>query len=182
MPRWLAFAAVLTVALAVAAVAVAKTVQDADDTAGRIDIKSVKPSITQSGKIKFVVTFYENVPAKGDTGNEILEMWKHRPHALPGVPGAFKEAPYHVLGPQTGTRDVGKGGEAGTQFHKTGTATVSRSGKTLTFVLKPKAIGSPKDKFFWHMRSDYYGPESVCPGHPCEDHAPDGSVAVKQLL
>ena len=52
----------------------------------------------------------------------------------------------------------------------------------LTFVFSKKAIGNPKHAYWWHVRSDYYGPPSECPVGPCEDHAPNGSKTVKHNL
>ena len=175
---------VAVASLALAAVALAATtIDDPDDTPGKIDSKSVTATKTKDGLIKITVTFFADVPAKGETGNEYLLLWKAKPHALKGAPpGAFKETPYKIQGPQTGKRDVFTGGEDGTPIHKTGTATVSRKGAKLTFKFAPKAIGSPKDFYYWHAKSDYYGPESECPGGPCEDNAPDGSKAHKQAL
>jgi hypothetical protein len=156
---------------------------DPNDTKGPIDILSSTVSKTKSGLRKHVVKFYAPVPAKGQTGNEYLELWAKQPHPLPGAPpGAFKEAPYKIMGPQTGKRPVFTGGEDGTPVHKTGTATVTRKGNTLTFVFSLKAIGSPKGFYYWHVKSDYYGPNSACPMGPCEDNLPDGSKAVKQAI
>jgi hypothetical protein len=170
-------------AIAFAAVASAKTVQDPNDTAGKIDVKSATFSKTKSGKFKFVVTFFEAVPAKGDVGNEYLNIWKTKPHVQKGCGGCFKEGPYVMQGPQTGKdRPVFTGGEAGTPYKQTGKGRIKRDGSKLTFILPPKAVGSPTDKFFWRIRTDYYGPESQCPGGPCEDHAPDGSKVVKETL
>jgi hypothetical protein len=170
--------------LVAAAVALAApvTVNDANDTNGKIDIQSASATRTSSGKLKHVVKFFDAVPAKGEVGNEFLEMWKKKPHQLQGAPGAFQEAPYKIMGPQTGKRPVFTGGEAGTPLHKTGTATVTRKGKTLTFVFSPAAIGNPSGSYYWKVRSDFYGPESVCPGGPCEDLAPNGGKVVKQSL
>ena len=169
--------------LATAAVALATTIHDANDTKGPIDIKSVSAGKTSTGQIRIVVTFFANVPAKGETGNEYLLLWKKRPHELQGAPpGAFAETPYKIQGPQTGTRPVFTGGEEGTPIHKTGTAEVTRKGNKLTFVFSRKAIGNPSSFYFWHVKSDFYGPESTCPRGPCEDNAPNGSNAVKQPL
>jgi hypothetical protein len=167
-----------------AAVALAATtmVQDANDTNGRIDIKSASASQTSTGKLRHVVAFFENVPAQGQA-NEYLEMWKKKPHQLQGaLPGSFQEAAFKIMGPQTGQRPVFTGGEAGTKIHKTGTATVTRKGKTLTFVLSRSAIGNPTGSYYWRVKSDFYGPNSVCPMGPCEDHAPNGAKVVKQTL
>ena len=178
-----ALLAALAAALLLAAAAIAKTtIQDANDVKGPIDIKSATFSKTKSGKYRWVVRFYSNVPASGETGNETLNVWKSKPHVMPDCGGCFKESPYTMQGPQTGKRDVFKGGEAGDPYKKTGSGTIKRDGKTLTFTLPPKAIGKPQDKLFWRIRTDYYGPESKCPGGPCEDHAPDGSKVVKQSL
>jgi hypothetical protein len=180
--RTLGFAAVAALAFAAVALADTKTIQDKNDTPGPIDIKSATAGHTKDGRLKHVIVFYENVPKKGETGNEILEFWTKKPHPLPGVPGAFKEAAYHMQGPQTGTRDVGTGGEDETKFHKTGTVKVTRKGPKLTFIFSKKAIGNPKHAYWWHAKSDYYGPPAECPTGPCEDHAPNGSKAVKHSL
>jgi hypothetical protein len=172
-------------ALAFAVVAQAgTTIQDANDTVGPIDIKSASATIKSDGKLKHTVVFFEDVPAKGETGNEYLELWKTKPHALKGAPaGAFKEAPYKIQGPQTGKRDVFTGGEEGAPYKKTGTATVTRKGNKLTFVFSRKAIGSPKDFYYWHVTSSFYGSNKQCKKfEDCTDHAPDGSKAVKQSL
>jgi hypothetical protein len=159
------------------------TVTDGNDTKGPIDIASASATKTKSGMRKHVVTFFAKVPPKGQTGNEILELWKKKPHHLKGAPpGVFKEGPYKIMGPQTGKRDVFTGGEAGTPFKKTGTATVTRSGKKLTFVFSLKAIGNPTGSYYWHVKSDYYGPAGTCPTGPCEDHAPNGDGTVKQAV
>jgi hypothetical protein len=168
--------------VAAAAVAAVTTVQDTKDTRGLIDVKSASATRTASGLLKHVVTLYGPVPANGQTGNEFLELWKTKPHALRGVPGAFQEAPYKIMGPQTGTRPVFTGGEEGTPLHKTGTATVTRRGTTLTFVFSRKAIGNPTGFYYWHVKTDYYGPDSLCPRGPCEDNVPNRSVVVKQPL
>ena len=173
----------LAIALALAAVAIAKTtIHDGDDTVG-IDVKSATFSKTKSGKLKFVVVFYEKVPPNGNDGNEFLNMWKSRPHVQSDC-SCIKESPYTISGPQTGRRPIGTGGEAGTQFHKTGTGTVRRKGKTLTFVVPRKAIGKPKHRFYWRIRSDYYGSDAQCGPMlaNCEDHAPNGNKVVKQPL
>ena len=174
--------AIALVAVAVAtAVAIAKTHQDPDDTKGKIDIKSAKFSKTDDGKFKFVVNFYEKVPAKGETGNEYLEIWKKKPDVMPNCNGCFKQAPFKMQGPQTGKRDVYKGGEADTPYKKTGSGNIKRDGKTLTFTLPPKAVGKPEDKFFWRIHSYYYGTDVDCQG-PCEDRLPDGTKLIKQEL
>jgi hypothetical protein len=176
-------AAACTVAagLALAATALAATtLHDANDTKGPIDIKSVTAGKTPSGLLKIVVTFYANVPSKGQTGNEWIYIWSKKPHHLSGAPpGAFREAPLKIMGPQTGTRPVFSGGEEGTKIHKTGTAKVSRNGNRLTFVFSRKAIGNPSGFYYWHVKGDFYGPQSTCPMGPCEDNAPDAG-AVKQ--
>jgi hypothetical protein len=182
MNRTLPFLATLVAALAFVAVAGAKTIDDGNDTKGKIDIKSAKFKVTDSGKFRFVVTFFEKVPAKGEVGNEYVNIWKAKPHVQEGCGGCFKESPYVMQGPQTGKRDVYTGGEAETPYKKTGSGRIKRDGKTLTFTLPPKAVGKPKDRFFWRIRTDYYGPEEQCPMGPCEDHAPDGSKLVKQPL
>jgi hypothetical protein len=110
-------------------------------------------------------------------------MWKKKPHQLRGAPpGALQEGAFKIMGPQTGKRPVFTGGEGGTKFHKTGTATVTRKGKTLAFVFSRSAIGNPTGSYYWRMKSDFYGPNSVCPSGPCEDHAPNGAKVVKQTL
>ena len=174
----------VAVGLALAAVALAdtRTIQDKNDTTGPIDIKSASAGHTKDGKLKHVLVFYEKVPKNGETGNEFLQTWTKKPHPLPGVPGAFKEAAYQMHGPQTGTRDVGTGGEAGTKFHKTGTVKITRKGTRLTFVFSKKAIGNPKKAYWWRAKSDYYGPPTECPTGPCEDHSPNGSKTVKHNL
>jgi hypothetical protein len=182
MTRTLAFLAALVAGLAFVAVAGAKTIDDPDDTNGRIDIKSAKFSRTDSGKFRFVVRFFEKVPANGETGNEYLEIWKSKPHVAEGCGGCFKELPYKMQGPQTGKQDVFKAGGEGSSYKKTGSGRIKRDGRTLTFTLPPKAVGKPKLKFFWRITSYYYGPEEQCPMGPCEDHAPDGSKLVKQPL
>lgn len=165
------------------ALAAPVTINDANDTNGKIDIKSASATRTSSGKLKHVIKFYETVPAQGQVGNEFLLMWKKKPHQLQGAPpGAFQEAPYKIMAPQTGKRPVFTGGEDGTPIHKTGTATVTRKGKTLTFVFSPAAIGNPSGLYYWKVKSDFYGPESVCPGGPCEDLAPNDVKVVKQPL
>ena len=63
-----------------------------------------------------------------------------------------------------------------------GTVAAGRNGNKLTFVFSRKAIGNPSSFYFWHVKSDFYGPESTCPMGPCEDNAPNGSTAVKQPL
>jgi hypothetical protein len=174
-----------TAGLATAAVALAAptTIHDANDTKGPIDIKTASAGKTRTGLIRIVVTFYATVPSRGQTGNEWLYLWTKKPHRLSGAPaGAFVEAPFKIMGPQTGTRPVFTGGEEGTKIHKTGTAKVTRKGSKLTFVFSRKAIGNPQSFYFWHVKSDFYGPESTCPRGPCEDNAPDGSNAVKQPL
>jgi hypothetical protein len=175
----------VTAGLATAAVglAAATTLPDANDTKGRIDIKSVTAGKTSTGLLRIVVTFYATVPSQGETGNEWIYLWTKKPHRLSGAPpGAFVETPYKIMGPQTGTRPVFTGGEEGTPIHKTGTAKVTRNGNKLTFVFSRKAIGNPSSFYFWHVKSDFYGPESTCPMGPCEDNAPNGSNAVKQPL
>lgn len=179
---FLAGIAALVACVAGVALANTKTIQDPQDTKGLIDIKSASAGHAKKGKLKHVIVFYADVPPSGETGNEYLEMWKKKPHALPGVPGAFRDAPYKVQMPQSGKRPVFMGGEEGTPITKTGTAKVTRKGNKLTIVFSRKAIGSPKHAYWWHVESDYYGPDSQCPGGPCTDHAPDGSVAVKHKL
>ena len=172
-------------ALALAALALAATtIQDANDTAGPIDIKSASATKKSDGRLKHTVVFFEDVPAKGETGNEYLELWTKKPYALKGAPaGSFKEAPYKIQGPQTGKRDVFTGGEAGTPYHKTGTATVSRKGNKLTFVFSKKAIGNPSSTYYWHVVTNFYGSNKQCPKfEDCTDHAPDDSNTVKQGL
>ncbi len=160
-----------------------KKIKDDDDTVGPIDIKSASAGHTRSGKLKHVVVFYEDVPADGETGNEYLQIWKKKPHVLPGCGGCFEEAPYKMQGPQRGKRDVFKGGEAGDPYEKTGTGKIKRKGKKLTFILPLKAIGKPKHKYYWRIVSNYYGPPSECPTlDPCTDFAPNASKVVKHKL
>lgn len=176
------------VAVAASATAVAladtKTVKDGDDTKGPIDIRSAKATHAKGGKLKHVIVFFQDVPPSGETGNEYLFMWKKKPHPLPGAPaGNFQEKPYTVQMPQDGKRDVYTGGgEESEPVHKTGTAHVTRKGNNLTIVFKRKAIGSPKHAYWWLVKSDYYGPESECPGGPCEDLAPNGGKVKKHKL
>jgi hypothetical protein len=173
------------VAMCAAGLALANTttVNDSQDTKGPIDIKSASAGHAKHGKLKHVIVFYADVPPSGETGNELLYMWKKKPHPLPGVPGAFKEDAYKVQMPQDGKRPVFTGGGAeDVPTHKTGTAKVTRKGDKLTIVFSKKAIGSPEKAYWWHVRSDYYGPDSECGMAPCEDNAPDGSKAVKHKL
>lgn len=182
MTRAFALVTALAATLALVAVAGAKSIDDGNDTNGRIDIKTAKFKRLDDGRYRWVVTFYEKVPSKGEVGNEQLNIWKKRPHVMEGCGGCFQEGPYKMQGPQTGKQPVFTGGEAEDPFKKTGTGTIKRDGKTLTFTLKPKAVGKPKDKLFWRIRTDYYGGEDECPGGPCEDHAPNGSKVVKEAL
>jgi len=181
--RTLVFSAVAALALALAAIAGAKTVHDGNDTTGPIDIKQAGSSKVKHGKITFVATFFEDVPPDGNTGNEYIEIWKKKPHKLRGCGGCFREGPYKMQGPQTGKRDVFKGGEAGTPYKKTGSGRIKRKGNRLTFIVPLKAIGKPKHKIFWRVQSSYYGPQSECPTFDaCSDSAPNGSKLVKQKL
>jgi hypothetical protein len=177
----LAAALLLSASLALAGTV---TVRDGNDTPGRIDIRSVRVTTLPHRKLRFVLTFYDDVPARGEVGNEYVYIWKARPHPLPGAPpGAFQEAPYTVQMPQTGPRPVYTGGgEEGAPTTRHGTAIVTRKGRVLTVTLPLKAIGNPKGRFFWYVQSNFYGPEATCPGGPCTDHAPNGRQAVKQTL
>ena len=78
---------------------------------------------------------FDAVPPDGNTGNEYIEIWKKKPHKLRGCRGCFREAPYKMQGPQTGKRDVFKGGEAGTPYKKTGSGRIKRKGNRLTFIV-----------------------------------------------
>lgn len=183
MTRAPALAAALAAVLLFVAVAAAKTVDDGNDTKGRIDIKSATFSKTSDGKLRFVVKFFSNVPKEGETGNEYINVWKSKPHVMEGCGGCFKEAPYKMQGPQTGKRDVFKGGEDETPYKKTGSGTIKRKGKTLTFIAPRKAFGKPKHRIFWRISAYYYGSSDECPSFDdCVDYAPNAPKLVKQPL
>jgi hypothetical protein len=184
MRRVLALLAALSLVLGVTAIAVAKSIDDPNDTSGQIDIKKATFSKTKSGKYRIVVVFYELVPPNGEQGNEYINVWKKKPHVMPDCNGCFKEAPYKMQGPQTGTREVFKGGEEGEPFVVTGHGKIKRNLKTLTFTFPPKAVGSPKDKLFWRVTSGYYGNQDECPTFDaCFDKAPSAAgKVVKESL
>jgi hypothetical protein len=184
MRRALPFLLALAVALSVVAVAAAKTVTDGDDTKGKIDIKSATFSKVKGGKFKIVVVFFEDVPAKGERGNEVMQVWKKKPHFPKGCNGCFKEAPYQMQGPQTGKQDVRTNcGEEGAPCNKTGTGRIKRKGNKLTFIFSRKSVGKPKDKLFWRIVSYYYGNSDECPNFDdCTDYAPNPSKVVKESL
>ena len=173
-------------ALAIAAVAYAKTVNDGNDTKGKIDIKKATFSKTKSGKYRIVVTFFDKVPPSGGQGNERIQVWKKKPETVSGCGGrCFKTQWYVMQGPQTGKQPVYyRCGAEGDPCTKTGTGKIERDGNKLTFTFPPKAVGSPKHKLFWHVESAYYGNNDECPTFDaCFDKAPNGEgKVVKELL
>jgi hypothetical protein len=184
MRRVLALLAAVSVALFAVAAAGAKTINDPNDTSGQIDIKKATFSKTKSGKYKIVVVFFEDVPAKGEQGNEVINIWKKKPHTLQNCGGCFKEAFYQMQGPQTGKQAVRYNcGAEDSPCKKTGTGKIKRDGNKLTFTFPPKAVGSPKDKLFWRVQSFYYGNSDECPSFDdCVDKAPNGTKLVKETL
>ncbi|MEA2307890.1 MAG: hypothetical protein QOI65_176 [Thermoleophilaceae bacterium] len=183
MRRALALLSALALVLAVAAIANAKSINDPEDTQGKIDIKKATFSKTKTGKFKIVVVFFEKVPASGEQGNEYINVWKKKPHAMAGC-NCFTKLPYEMQGPQTGKRDVYKAGSEGTGYKKTGSGTIRRDGNRLIFKFPPKAVGKPTDKLFWRVTSGYYGNNDECPTFDdCSDFAPnaEGKV-VKETL
>jgi hypothetical protein len=166
-----------------AGVALAATsVQDARDATGPIDIKSVTASSAGSGRWRFVIAFYGNVPSRGQKGNE---EWNTRPHQLRGAPpGVFKETVYSVQMPQTGRRAITTGGhDRPVVTH--GFAQVTRKRSTFTVVVPLKAIGAQRPAFYWKVVSQFYGPQSLCgTAFPdrCSDQAPDGAKVEKEAL
>ena len=91
MRRALAAITALCIALAIVAVAGAKSINDPNDTKGKIDIKKATFSKTKDGKFKIVVVFYDKVPASGEQGNEVINIWKKKPHTAEGCGGCFQD-------------------------------------------------------------------------------------------
>jgi hypothetical protein len=184
MRRVLALFAALALALAITAVAGAKSISDGNDTKGKIDIKKATFSKTDDGKFKIVVVFYDKVPSKGEQGNEVINIWKKKPHTAEGCGGCFQDPSYQMQGPQTGKQDVRYDcGAEDTPCKKTGSGTIKRDGNKLTFKFPPKAVGKPEEKLFWRVASFYYGSEDECPDfQDCVDTAPAAGKVVKESL
>jgi hypothetical protein len=180
--RLLTLVVAASVVLSISAAAGAKTVSDGNDTRGKIDIKKGTFSKLKHGKFRIVVVFFETVPPKGEQGNEYIQVWKTKPHFPADCNGCYKESPYTMQGPQTGEQPVRTHcGAEGDPCTKTGTGTIKRKGKRLTFTFPRKAVGKPQHKLFWRVGSSYYGDSDECPTlADCQDYAPNPNKVVKE--